>query len=398
MGGFAVWAEDACEGSATPLDPATLMFRPHLLLGNGSSESGVGVWEPTFFTDHAIDRLHDLARSEEHQPFLLVVSWRPPHPPGRAPEVHQRAVKELLSSIPVPSNRSREAPTDSFWRTAIRPNVRMRNALPSNSNEALPARLHYWASVRALDAEFGRLLDALDSTWTPTGRQRIVVFTSDHGEMLGSHGLVGKQVPWEESARVPLVMRLPSDRGEPAAGSPSFAAPRIWSEAVSSIDIAPTLLGIAGFDGGAALLQCPSCARGHADGSDISLLLTACVRKSLCQPRNEAGLDATGRYVRFGHAFGGWMALASARFKVVLTDASSTTALTTSSGGYFAAIKCFDLVADPFELHPLNVTGSFGDSSNTEDDEPAAADAAVYRACARLASELVLLSLRRTDN
>ena len=64
----------------------------------------------------------------------------------------------------------------------------------------------YWAAANALDAEFGRLLQAFDAS---AGRRpRIVVFTSDHGEQLCSHGMMGKGVWWEESVRVPLLIRM----------------------------------------------------------------------------------------------------------------------------------------------------------------------------------------------
>lgn len=93
---------------------------------------------------------------------------------------------------------------------------------------------YYYNCIRESDVHIARLLEALDATGQAD--RTIVVFTADHGEMLGVHGLRGKGVlPYREAAQVPLLVRHPSRAG--AASTPTLA---------SHVDMAPTLLGLAG--------------------------------------------------------------------------------------------------------------------------------------------------------
>jgi arylsulfatase A-like enzyme len=104
------------------------------------------------------------------------------------------------------------------------------------TEEFLPG---YFGEISHIDAAFGRLLDTLEETGLE--RNTIVVFTSDHGEQAGSHGLFGKAVMYEESLRVPLAVRHP---GGPAAWG--FSNGSTASQLVSSIDLFPTLLDLLG--------------------------------------------------------------------------------------------------------------------------------------------------------
>ena len=89
-------------------------------------------------------------------------------------------------------------------------------------------------SARFLDDQFQRLLDALDDM--DIAGDTIVVFTSDHGDMHGSHGVYKKRWPWNEALKVPFVLRYPG--AVPAAAR--VEAP------LSVIDVMPTLLGLVG--------------------------------------------------------------------------------------------------------------------------------------------------------
>ena len=81
----------------------------------------------------------------------------------------------------------------------------------------------------------GELLQTL--TETGLDQNTIIVFTSDHGDMIESHGQKRKQRPWEESARVPMLFRLPEALG---------IHPRRVDGAINSEDLMPTLLGLCG--------------------------------------------------------------------------------------------------------------------------------------------------------
>lgn len=116
------------------------------------------------------------------RPYFCVVSLESPHPPYHAPAPHAAEVKpaEITLRANVPAEAAKQA------------------------REELAG---YYAHIEATDRAIGRLLSEVDLTET------IVVFTSVHGDMHGSHGLFRKAWPYEESVRVPLLIRRPEARG-----------------------------------------------------------------------------------------------------------------------------------------------------------------------------------------
>jgi len=88
----------------------------------------------------------------------------------------------------------------------------------------------YFSHISAEDEEMGRLMKKLSQLGIADNT--IVCFSSDHGDMLGSFGRYGKNVPWEESIRVPFLVRWP-------AGIP---AGKRLDTLFSTVDVAPTLL------------------------------------------------------------------------------------------------------------------------------------------------------------
>jgi arylsulfatase A-like enzyme len=95
-------------------------------------------------------------------------------------------------------------------------------------------RAYYYANVEMIDTQVGRILDALEAR----GRldNTIVIFTSDHGDNLGDHGLSQKWAPYEEVTRVPLIVHAPN----------RFAGGRKVQEMVQLFDLGPTILEWAG--------------------------------------------------------------------------------------------------------------------------------------------------------
>jgi arylsulfatase A-like enzyme len=144
-------------------------------------------------------------------PFLLVLSWGPPHDPyGTAPEKYRSLFK--------PQNLT------------LRPNVP-----EADQQKARQALAGYYAHIAALDDCIADLLQTLRETGME--KDTIFVFTSDHGDMLFSHGGRNKQQPWDESIRVPFLLRYPALLG---AKGRTIEAP------VNTPDILPTLLGLSG--------------------------------------------------------------------------------------------------------------------------------------------------------
>lgn len=154
-------------------------------------------------------------------PFFLFLSLGPPHfPYPTAPEKYRGlyAKKELT----------------------LRPNV------PADKQaEARDILCGYYAHMAALDDCFGRLLATLQRQGIAD--DTIVVFTSDHGDMMLSQGLTTKLYPWEESVRIPFLLRYPRRFGH---------AGRRVKTPLNMPDIMPTLLSLAG-------LKCPAAVQGR---------------------------------------------------------------------------------------------------------------------------------------
>lgn len=154
-------------------------------------------------TSHVIDWL---GRHNRARPFCLFLSWGPPHHPYRT------VPKPYLDRYDPRAIRGRpncpEVPREDLWG--------------------------YYAQTTFLDDQFARLMRAVDDLGLRD--DTIVVFTSDHGDMHGSHGLYKKQWPWDEAIRIPFLLRFP--RAVRAGATCRFP--------ISVIDVMPTLLGLAG--------------------------------------------------------------------------------------------------------------------------------------------------------
>lgn len=161
-------------------------------------------YEPTVQTDLAIEYLRQ-AREQE-QPFCLFLSWGPPH----CPYGH------------VPARFLRIYPPDEI---VLRPNV------VEADRETIGG---YYAHVTALDWNFGRLMQAIDELGLT--ESTLLIFTSDHGDMLFSQGRGWKNKPWHESVIVPFIARWP---GRVPAGA-------LENAPFGLVNVAPTLLSLCG--------------------------------------------------------------------------------------------------------------------------------------------------------
>jgi len=246
-----------------------------------------GDYEPEFQTDLAINFMTE----NRHRPWFLFLSWGPPHPPYH------------------------EVP-ESFKRFTIneedrRPNVPAGNPSPADVE-------NYYAQCEALDVQFGRLMDSL---WKlGLDRNTLVVFTSDHGDFLKSHGRNGKWRPQEESMHVPLFMRWP-ERIQPGQTPDTM---------IGGVDLMPTLLSMCG-------LPTPR----TCTGEDKSWAVLG------EDPKVVDSLYCGGKMTSEDEA---WRAVVTEQYKLVVDnsdplDLSSVTML-------------YDLQADPYEL--TNLTGNAG--------------------------------------
>jgi arylsulfatase A-like enzyme len=181
------------------------------------------------------------SRTDQDKPFLMLLSWGPPHAP--------------YDSAP-----------DKFKQLYKPEEIELRDNVPDSLAEVAKRDLAgYYAHCSALDDYFGQLIEQLKNCGLYDNTT--ILFTSDHGDMLYSQGEEKKQRPWDESIRVPFLLK--------PAGE---FTPQLVDAPIDAPDIMPTILGmnelaipesVEGYDfseyiqggddptAGAALLSCP---------------------------------------------------------------------------------------------------------------------------------------------
>jgi choline-sulfatase len=171
-----------------------------------------------------LDRLGAARRTGNARPFALTVGYMLPHPPYVCREEDYRRFEGRVPppSIPRPLPE-REHPWHAWWREN-------RGIADVTAEEAERARTAYYGLTWRMDAMVGEILAALDRNGL--SEDTLVVYTSDHGDHVGDRGLWWKHTFYDESLKVPLVLRWP---GQLSAGERR-------GHAVSLIDLGPTVL------------------------------------------------------------------------------------------------------------------------------------------------------------
>lgn len=165
------------------------------------------------------------------EPFFVTASFLKPHNPFSPPAEY--AAMYRAEDMPLPDwspQQLEQAP--SQVRTHRYPGA----GTPEGDAWLRRYIAAYYGNISHMDACAGRILDALDRLGL--AQNTLVVYTTDHGEMLGEHGMRGKFCFYDGSARLPLITRLP---GRIPAGSRSNAL-------VDQTDFVPTFLALAGID------------------------------------------------------------------------------------------------------------------------------------------------------
>ena len=197
-----------------------------------------------FLGDTAADFIrHHPGSQHGDMPFMLYVSFFEPHPPYTGP------LNDLYAPTDVTVGPAfLKRPDDSSLLNRLRADYYMAgnlNPLGINDYHDLTTedgwrglRAKYFANVTLVDRQIGKMLKALRETgqWEDT----IIVFTSEHGEMAGDHGMLEKRSMYEEASRVPLLMRIPG------SGPDTQRASQRIPGSVSLVDLVPTLLDICG--------------------------------------------------------------------------------------------------------------------------------------------------------
>jgi len=231
-----------------------------------------------------------MADRDSDDPFCMVISVEPPHPPWEAPE--DLTAEWLARDLTLP---------------------------PNYEGDFMRQRQIYYAMVENLDQNVGKMMSFLDESGL--SENTVVVFTSDHGEFSGAHGLQSKQYPYEESVGVPLMVIDPRHPGR--AGS-------VVDDPTATEDLFPTVLGFAGLT-----------PKNDVPGTDLSGLCSGYVER----------LDREGVLLEFiaelrqNQPFydAVWRGIRTRRYKY------------TVSGDNFGGKpwQFFDLDEDPYEMNNL---------------------------------------------
>jgi len=229
----------------TDIYPADFSWTPNWLAGPSDKPSGISMRNVTEagtcvrslqmdYDDevehHAAQKLYDLARDEDPRPWFMTVSFSHPHPPYTIDREHWDRYRDeeidRPSVAPIPLERR---DIHSRW---LHESHGMREAIIAD-DDVRTARHAYYGMIEYVDDKVGRLVQVLADC-----RMRddtIVIFISDHGEMLGERGMWYKQTFFEWSARVPLIFN-----------APARLAPRRVATLASLVDLMPTICEWAG--------------------------------------------------------------------------------------------------------------------------------------------------------
>ena len=203
---------------------------------NLGSVTGAGVAEITNqyeyddeVTYHACRKIYDLARGADARPWCLTVSFTHPHDPY----VARRRYWDLYEGAPELD------PPEAIPYDAMDPHSqRLMDAcdwrrFDITDDQIRRARRGYFSNISYIDDKIGEIMAVLDAT---RQNDTIILFLSDHGDMLGDRGLWFKMNFFEGSARVPLMISAPG------------MAPGRVDRPASTLDVLPTLCDLAGLD------------------------------------------------------------------------------------------------------------------------------------------------------
>ena len=282
----------------------------------------VNQWSVEHETDKAIQYINE----HKNKPFALFVAYNPPHSPYDL--VPQKYFREYENT-----------------EISLRPNVETDN-IRCHTDEQFDYKKEdleqitkqYFAAITGIDDNFGRLLNTLKENQIDD--DTIVIFTSDHGDMLGSHGLMAKHVWYEEAINIPFVIRW--NKGPLKQGKTDIV--------LEPTDIMPTLLNL-------VKIEVPV----TVEGKDISNVLMGNGYKEtdkvgfLCAfPGRDIFLEAFKKQGKNPKDFG-WRGIRTQGYTFVIDL------------GYYPENTIpkrylYDLKSDPYQLHPIqDESETYGD-------------------------------------
>ncbi|EET48863.1 choline-sulfatase [Thalassobium sp. R2A62] len=176
---------------------------------------------------HATRKIYDLSRGNDARPWCLTASFTHPHDPYVARKKYwdlYNDCEHLLPQVPaIPYDEQ-----DDHSKRILDANDRDNYTI--SDEQVRRARQAYFANISYLDDKIGEVIEALEAT----RQEAMILFVSDHGDMLGDRGLWFKMSFYEGSARVPMMICSPD------------MEPGLVETPVSNIDVSPTLCDLAG--------------------------------------------------------------------------------------------------------------------------------------------------------
>jgi iduronate 2-sulfatase len=214
----------------TALEPDIMNYTPKRGLGSSMSFLADPTGADVEHTDGKVaTQTIELLEKHKNEPFFIGAGFYKPHCPYVTPKKYFDLYKlEDMTLPPITPNTTNEYPVLAFTGHNPWPYL---GVTPEQAREC---KLAYYAAISFVDAQIGRLLDAVDRLGLRDNT--IIVFWSDHGYHLGEHGLWFKQTCFEEAARVPLII------GAPGFRTGGQTSPRL----VELVDLYPTLAELAG--------------------------------------------------------------------------------------------------------------------------------------------------------
>lgn len=160
------------------------------------------------------------------RPFFLFTSWIAPHPPFDVPETFA----DMYNGVDIPE--------PYVSKTPLSPLSEENKKLGDHPNKNYLRRMRalYYSAITQIDKNIGRILETLEKTGQLDNT--LIIFTTDHGEMLGDHGLYQKWLPYDSCCRIPFIVRYPS----------RIKGGTICNDFVDLNDILPTILDAAGLE------------------------------------------------------------------------------------------------------------------------------------------------------
>lgn len=253
-------------------------------------------WGPAYEADKAIEYINE---QKDGQPFALVVSMNPPHTgyelvPDRYKDMYKDLDVEAICAGR-PNLPAKGTKTGDFFRQSIR---------------------DYYACITGVDENVGRIVDALKQNGLFDNT--IVVFTSDHGDMMGVHEHIGKNIYYEEAMRIPLIISWPQ----------KIRPRRDNKLMIAFADLYPSLLSLMGFG-----KEIPASVQTFDLSEEI---LTGKTDKEMAQPYY---------YVQFDNHATGYRGLRTQTYTYVVH----------ATDGKVDDIILFDRAKDPYQMN--NIAG-----------------------------------------